>query len=153
MSRNRRIALVGLTVAVAVAALVVVSCGGDDDDEASSNPPAARTETGPGEAESAPEGEKPSSGEAKPTVTRIKIQNGKPVGGVKRITVKKDEVVGLDVSSSDTTSEVHVHGFDIIKDLKPGRPASFLFTADIEGAFDVELEETETRIATLTVEP
>jgi hypothetical protein len=45
------------------------------------------------------------------------------------------------------------HGFDIIKELNPGRPASFLFRADIEGVFEVELEETETQIARLTVEP
>jgi hypothetical protein len=108
MSRNQRIALVGLVVAVAVAAFVIVSPGGEDDDEDSSNPPAARTTAGPGEAEPSPQEEEPSPGEAKPSVTRIKIQNGKPVGGIQRITVMKDETVSLTVRSADTTSEVHV---------------------------------------------
>jgi hypothetical protein len=61
--------------------------------------------------------------------------------------------VALIVRSPDTASEVHVHGFDLMKDLEPGRPVSFLFRAGIEGVFDLELEETETQIASLKVEP
>jgi hypothetical protein len=40
-----------------------------------------------------------------------------------------------------------------MKDVEAGGSASFEFTADIEGVFEIELEETKTPIAELTVEP
>jgi heme/copper-type cytochrome/quinol oxidase subunit 2 len=144
MSRNQRFALIGVAVAIAVAAFVILSPS--EEDENSSNAPAARTTAGQG-------GTKSEQEAAKPSVTRITVEDGKPVGGIRRITVKKDDTVSLIVRSPDTASEVHVHGFDLMKDLEPGRPVSFLFQADIEGVFDVELEETETQIASLKVEP
>jgi hypothetical protein len=154
MSRNQRLALIAGAVVIAVGAFVILS-GGDNDDS-SSSAPTAQTTTDQGSSNhgnSDQESTKSKQEAAKPSVTRIKVQNGKPVGGVAQISVKKDDTVALTVSSPNTTSEVHVHGFDIIKELKPGTPASFLFRADIEGVFDVELEETETPIANLKVEP
>jgi FtsP/CotA-like multicopper oxidase with cupredoxin domain len=143
MSRNQRFALIGVAVAIAVAAFVILSPGGEDED---THAPAARTTTGQGGAKSEQE-------TAKPSVTRIQVKDGKPVGGIRQIAVKKGDTVALIVRSPDTASEVHVHGFDLMKDLEPGRPVSFLFRAGIEGVFDVELEETETQIASLKVEP
>jgi hypothetical protein len=135
MSRSQRFALVGIAVAIAVVALVIVGPGGDDNGKSKTRPAVRRP------------------GEAKPSGTRIEIRRGKPVGGIHRITVTKGEIVRLTVSSSDTASEVHVHGYDFMKDMKPRRPASFSFQADIEGVFEVELEDTKTQIAKLEVKP
>ena len=135
MSRGGRIAL---TVAVTVAAVgFAVLRSGSDDSGGGKSP----TATGGGAAASAP------------PVRRIELRGGKPVGGVQKIAVTKGGSVRLVVSSPDSSSEVHVHGYDLRRDLAPGRPASFRFTADIEGAFEVELEDTATKIASLEVRP
>ena len=83
----------------------------------------------------------------------MEVLDGKPVGGIHAINVTKGQTVLLNVSSTDTTSEVHVHGYDIMKDVKPGKPAMFRFVAKDEGVFEIELEQSATQIAKLTVVP
>jgi hypothetical protein len=46
-----------------------------------------------------------------------------------------------------------VHGYDLMRDMAPGQPASFKFKATIEGVFEIELEDTATKIASLQVRP
>ena len=87
------------------------------------------------------------------TATEIQVEGGQPVGGAERLTYMVGEPVRITVSSPDTTEHVHVHGYDVIVDLAPGKPAKIEFSADIEGVFEVELEGSATQIAELTVEP
>ena len=82
----------------------------------------------------------------------IRVKGGRPVGGVKDITVRQGEVIRLTVTS-DARQEVHMHGYDIAKDVGPGQPAVFVVPAKINGVFEVELEQTAVQIAKLTVEP
>lgn len=84
--------------------------------------------------------------------TKIVIKDGEPVGGVTDITVDKGDTVDF-VVDSDTASEVHVHGYDLMQDVEAGGKVEFDFPADIDGIFDIELEETATQIAQLTVNP
>jgi hypothetical protein len=140
MSRNGRIALIGAALVVAVVAFVVVKSGSDDSDSKSSS----STTTTPEATTKAP---------APPPVQRIEVKGGKPKGGVQKITVTKGDTLRLVVSSPDTSQEIHVHGYDLMRDMAPGRPASFRFKADIEGAFEIELEDTSTKIANLQVRP
>jgi heme/copper-type cytochrome/quinol oxidase subunit 2 len=72
---------------------------------------------------------------------------------VKTITVKRGQRVHFTVSSSDTEDEVHLHGYDLSKELAPGRPVSFSFRATIEGVFEGELEGRKEQIVSLAVEP
>jgi hypothetical protein len=57
------------------------------------------------------------------------------------------------VSSPDTTDEVHLHGYDIKRDLKAGGRVRFSFTAEAEGIFEMELEGSATQIAKVEVRP
>ena len=82
----------------------------------------------------------------------IRVKGGRPVGGVKDITVRQGEVIRLTVTS-DARQEVHMHGYDIAKDVGPGQPAVFVVPAKINGVFEVELEQSAVQIAKLTVEP
>jgi hypothetical protein len=41
---------------------------------------------------------------------------------------------------SDTADELHVHGYDVSHDLRPGVPLNLRFPADAPGIFEVELE-------------
>lgn len=85
-------------------------------------------------------------------VPTIVVENGKPVGGVRELTYNKGEQVRFKVES-DVSDEVHVHGYDIMKDVKAGGSVSFDFSANIEGVFEAELEGRKEQIIELTVNP
>jgi hypothetical protein len=57
------------------------------------------------------------------------------------------------VVASDVADEVHVHGYDISKDVPAGGSVRFSFPARIEGVFEVELEGRHEQIAELRVNP
>jgi hypothetical protein len=54
---------------------------------------------------------------------------------------------------SSVADEVHVHGYDLMKDVEPGKTVTFSFPADITGIFEVELEGAGKQIAQLRVDP
>ena len=85
-------------------------------------------------------------------VPTVVIRNGKPVGGVKTIRVSKGDRVRFTVRS-DVADEVHVHGYDLHKDVAKGGSASFDFPARIDGKFEAELESRKEQIVELEVEP
>jgi heme/copper-type cytochrome/quinol oxidase subunit 2 len=138
-SRTWSAVIVVALVAAAVVLFVVLS---DDDEDGEQ----AATTTAPTEKE----GTKAS--EPKPELTTIIVKGGQPVGGVQELEYTRGEEVRFEVEA-DIAEEVHVHGYDVIKDVAPGKPASFSFPADIDGVFEVELEGSHTQIAELTVQP
>jgi FtsP/CotA-like multicopper oxidase with cupredoxin domain len=140
VSRNQRFGLLALAAVVAVVAIVIASAGGDDDEAKSSSTPTTR------------EAEKTQPA-AKPVVERIQVKGGKPVGGVRKITVTKGDRLRIRVSSPDTSEEVHLHGYDVMKEMAPGKPATFDLPADIEGVFEMELEGPGVQIASIEVRP
>jgi FtsP/CotA-like multicopper oxidase with cupredoxin domain len=151
MSRNQRLGLVVLAVAVAVAGFLIARPSDEDEQEP---PPdrggkAAQTETG-GAVRTAP---KP----RRPRVERISVRGGAPRGGVRSIRYQRGDTVRL-VVTSDAQDEIHLHGYDITRNPRPGRPARFRFAADIEGVFDIESHVAEDAgreplVARLVVEP
>ena len=60
---------------------------------------------------------------------------------------------GLHVPADVVAVQVHLHGYDISRDVKPGSRARFSFEANAEGIFEVELHGSGTQIAELVVEP
>jgi hypothetical protein len=82
----------------------------------------------------------------------IVIRNGEPVGGVQELEYSAGDEVEFSVRS-DVADEIHVHGYDLSKDVKAGGSVSFSFPAEIEGIFEVELHEGEAQIAELRVNP
>jgi hypothetical protein len=91
--------------------------------------------------------------------TRIAFKDGAPIGGVRDIEVAKGDPVRLDVTP-DVPAEVHVHGYEFEKDVKPGQTAKFDFPATAEGEFEVEVhhlvhgeEQTGVQVAELKVTP
>jgi|SRR6188768_1242895 len=85
-------------------------------------------------------------------ITTIVIKNGKPVGGVTDLTYNEGEQVRFKVDS-DVSDEVHMHGYDIMKDVEAGGSVTFDFPATIEGIFEAELEDRGEQILELTVNP
>ena len=58
----------------------------------------------------------------------VNVVNGKPQGGVRTYKVKKGGQIRLTVKS-DTTDEVHVHGYNVKKDVAKGGTVTFDFPA------------------------
>ena len=84
--------------------------------------------------------------------TTIVVRGGEPVGGIQELEYSAGEEVRFKVRS-DVADEVHVHGYDVMEDVKAGGTVSFDFPAEIEGIFEVELEERAEQIAELRVNP
>jgi hypothetical protein len=87
-----------------------------------------------------------------PARVRIVIRDGQPVGGVRRVTVSKGRRVVL-IVTSDVTDHVHLHGYDVMRDVGPGRAARLSFRATIVGTVEVELEDRRVPIARVTTQP
>lgn len=145
MSKTARLLVV--VGAIVVAVVVFVALRPSDDDE----PTSAQTETTaqPASTTTTPDAPKP---KPKPAAQVVEVRNAEPVGGVQAIDTTKGETVRF-VVRSDVADEVHLHGYDISRDVAPGKPAQFKFKASIEGIFEVELEHRAVEIATLTVNP
>ena len=146
MGRNQRLGFLGIALAIAVAAIVAFSVGGADEEDAG---PAAGTPTATAEPQQASPGE-----EATPEATATpKPQPPLVTGqGVKKLTFQEGQTVRFRVRSSEH-EEVHVHGYDIAKDLEPGKTVTISVKATITGIFEVEYEHAGRQIAELKVEP
>ncbi|HZQ48764.1 MAG TPA: hypothetical protein VFB69_00455 [Candidatus Dormibacteraeota bacterium] len=65
-------------------------------------------------------------------------------------TAHLNDTVTINVTS-DTTGEVHLHGYDIAFDCTAGQVTSHTFKADKSGGFDVEWESTSAPLGKLVV--
>lgn len=144
--------ILAVVAAAIVVGFVVASPGGDDEEPAAEQTTAAETQAERTGTETAGTETTPEPRPRRPRPPVVRIRDGKPVGGVRTIRVDKDEQVRFAVRS-DVADHLHVHGYDIFKDVAPGQTVQFGFKADIEGVFEVELEDRREQIIRLTVEP
>jgi heme/copper-type cytochrome/quinol oxidase subunit 2 len=86
------------------------------------------------------------------SVPTIVVKHGKPVGGIRELTYVKGDRIRFQVDS-DVSDEVHVHGYDLMKDVKAGGSVRFDFPASLEGVFEAELEGRKEQIIELRVNP
>lgn len=68
------------------------------------------------------------------------------------ITVTEGDRVVLRITA-DSPLELHLHGYDLEREIEPGEPARLSFEADLTGRFALENHETEEELGTLVVEP
>jgi len=125
---------------VVAATALAAGCGSDDSSSASSTD-STTVETDTTTTET-----------AKPTVVSIVVVDGVPKDGIVRESVNEGDRVVL-VVNSDVADEIHVHGYDISREVAAGGTARLPFTATIPGQFEVELESRGVPIADLTVNP
>jgi hypothetical protein len=86
------------------------------------------------------------------TVPTIVVRGGRPVGGIRELSYDKGDRIRFKVHS-DVADEVHVHGYDLMKDVEAGGTIGFDFPASIEGVFEAELEGRKEQIVELRVNP
>lgn len=55
--------------------------------------------------------------------------------------------------SSDRGIRFHLHGYDLVADVRPGTGATLQFRADLTGRFEIEDEQGEEELGALIVEP
>ena len=148
MTPQRIILLLG-GIAAAVALFLLVRPG--DEEQATTVPattaPATTTRAATTEEMTTTEPEP-----AGPTSFRVTARGGRPVGGVQKLEARKGERVRI-VVRSDVADHVHLHGYDLLLDVAPGAPAQFVFTADLTGVFELELENRKLLLAEVEVRP
>jgi hypothetical protein len=152
MSSRARIGIVVAAVVVLVVGFIIANGSGDDDKAKTT---ANTTTVTPAPADTTATGTAttpPATTPAAPAIPVIRVVDAKPQGGVKRITFTKGDTIKFTVKS-DTTDEIHFHGYDVHKDVKAGGSATFSVPATIEGRFVVELEDHGTQIAEVEVDP
>ena len=144
--------------AVLVGAFALAGCGDDSaSDEGASTETVAtmpvETETTPAEttpAETTPT--KTTAAAPKQTTIVIRVVGGVPQGGIARPKLKKGDRAVI-VVRADAGEEIHMHGYDLEKQVTPGKPVRLPFTATIPGRFEVELHHPDTVLAVVTVSP
>ena len=86
-----------------------------------------------------------------PDVVRIEITVASDTAPtVRRFSVKQGRQVEL-VVQSELADEVHVHGYDLRKDVTAAGTVRIAFPATITGVFEAELESRKLQIVELTV--
>jgi ABC-type Fe3+-hydroxamate transport system substrate-binding protein len=134
-----------LACACLLAATAIAGCGSDDSTTASS------TETTTETATQTTTTDTTTTAAETPTVVNIVVVNGSPQGGIVRQTVNRGDRVVL-VVKSDVADEIHLHGYDLSRDVTAGGTARLPFSATLPGRFEVELESRGVQIADLTVD-
>ena len=135
-------------VVVAVGLFVVLRSRNDDGGSSAATTSATattsrgQTTTGP-----APEPKPPP-----PAQVRIVVRGGEPVGGVRIVTVAKDRRVVL-IVTSDVADEIHLHGYNLKRDVEAGGTARLPFKATIVGTVEAELEQRGLPLARITTQP
>jgi hypothetical protein len=147
MSRAQRLTFLAIAAVIALVAVVIIASSGNDEQEATR---ASGTATPTATATPADDGT------AEPTETPTpKPEHEVPLvepGKVTKLRFKQGDTVRFRVRS-DVADHVHVHGYDLMKDVEPGRTITFSFPASITGIFEIELEDRGEQIAQLRVDP
>jgi hypothetical protein len=131
MSRGQRLTFLGIAAIIAVVAVIVLSGGGDETDKAA-------------EATATPTPSPTPKPKPKPPL----LQAGKEP----TLSFDQGDTVRFRVRHGEA-EEVHIHGYDIKKDLAANETANVSFEASIPGIFEVELEHSGTPLGRLKVEP
>ena len=145
MSQRQRFTFLAIAIVIAVVAVVVLADSSEDDNEPAGTA-ATATATPTGTAESPGEESTPTptpTPKPPPLLTADKVT---------KLEATEGETVKFRVRS-DEPEEVHVHGYNIMKDIEPGQTVTMSFKADINGIFEIEFEHSKTQIAELKVEP
>jgi hypothetical protein len=151
MNRNTRFAFLGVALVILVVAFLALRPSSDDPETTADAPTATPTMTA---TTSNPDvrDETPTPTETptpKPTVDPGPLLTGSKVV---KLRFDKGDTVRFRVRAPKD-EEVHIHGYDIKKDVKGGETENISFKATIDGIFEIEFEGSATQIAELRVDP
>ncbi len=155
MSTKSRIVFAAIATILVMTAFVLASP--DESSEQADEPSTPAAESTPAERPTAREPTATAESAPPPPPMEIVLRNGEAVDGVQKIEVGTGDRLTF-VVSSDAADEIHLHGYDVTKDVAPGKPARFSVKADLEGVFEVESHTAEDRgvpalVAQVVVQP
>jgi hypothetical protein len=145
-----KVVLVLAGAAILVALFLVLRPDDDNDEAATPPPPPTETTTGTTTTTTRTTTTRPKP--AGPTPIRIVVRGGRVIGGLERARLERGARAVL-IVRADVSDHVHLHGYDIMRDVAPGTPARLPFRATIPGRFEVELEDRGLQIAQIEVRP
>jgi hypothetical protein len=151
MRRQRPLLVAAAALAAIVALFVVLRPDGDNEETGTAETTSSTQVTTSATASTAPTTTAKPAVPARTRVT-IAVRGGRVTGGIRRVTLPRGALVELYVTA-DVADEVHLHGYDISRDVAPGAPARLRFKATTSGRFEVELEQRQLQIAEITVRP
>lgn len=147
MSTLQRVSLATACVAVLVVAFLLLRPAGDDSDP--SGPERATPTATADSAPTTPDLPPAAGPEAPPDAEApLLTADGEPTV----IEVSRGEEVRLRARSAEA-EELHVHGYDIFREVGAGDTVALAFPAELEGIFEIEFERSETMIGELQVNP
>lgn len=153
---NARTGILGVVLVVVAVLLLIVLSGGEDGGEetaAGGNTIGNESRKGYGGGSATDDQAEKDEAKPKPQVPTIVIgADGEPVGGAAELGYDKGEQVRFKVESA-VADEIHVHGYDISKDVEAGGTVEFDFPAELEGIYEAELEALGIPILELRVDP
>jgi hypothetical protein len=153
LSGAQRAAIVIGAVVVLIVAYALIQGGGNDSSKDTASTPAATSgTTSTSGTASTPGASTPTASTPAPSTPTVRVVDAKPQGGVQKLNFNKGDQIRFTVVS-DTADEIHVHGYDIKKDVPKGGSVTFSFKGSIDGRFVVELEAQGEQIAELDVQP
>lgn len=84
------------------------------------------------------------------TVIDVTYAGGEVTTAQPRVELSLGDEVVLRVTS-DVAEEIHVHGYDLYEDIPAGGTVEVSFTADLPGAYEVELQQAVRPLVQLRV--
>lgn len=90
------------------------------------------------------------SGQAQQLTFTLKVQGDKM--SPDKLTAHQGDTLTLSVTS-DREEEIHLHGYDLGFNPRPGRTDTKAFKADKTGSFEIEIEESKQHLGVLEVLP
>ena len=153
MSSVQRVAFLLIAAVIAVGALVVLGDSGSGDEPersaATATPTPEATVTPipePEEAEPQPEPEPEPTAVGQPVAPLLSPAREAPL----RFT--EGDRIRFRVRT-DVDEEIHVHGYDVYRDLPAGETTTVAFPADITGIFEVELHGSGEQLGRIRIDP
>ncbi|MGH3072619.1 MAG: hypothetical protein ACRDNB_10180 [Gaiellaceae bacterium] len=147
----RKVALIAATLGLLVSLFVALRP--DDEDDGASITTAPTTTEPPATTTEQMTTQATTTAPSEPQVVRARITvPGDTAPQVKKLSVERGSQVEL-VVESELADEVHLHGYDLMVDVAPGKPATIRFEATAPGRFEIELEDRGIQIGELEVRP
>lgn len=144
----RNAALIAAALGLLVSLYIALSPDDDEANQATTTlvTTTEPTTTAPTESTTAPPATTAPAGPVQITIDTTKG------AGIYRGKVKQGRDVVITVIAA-VTDHAHLHAYDIMADVAPGKPGRIEFTATIPGQFEIELEERHQLIGVLEVGP
>jgi hypothetical protein len=151
MSKAARAAMLALAALIVVVAFVLLRPSAEDEGSTADTPTA--TPTAPPAETATPGADETETPTATPT-PRPTVDPGPVLTGedVEELQFDKGEIVRFRVRSPQD-DHVHIHGYDIMRDVKANETTRIFFRATIDGIFEIEFEDAGVPIAELRVDP